>query len=318
MRPPLLLSLILSVALFALASPVVKWLMVKGGPAGIVREDAISFCNVLFVGNLCAGVLVAALFNPKRIWRDVATVRGSTWWLVIASILLAVAIPTMIFTALATTMVTSLVLLSRFEPVMYTLLALVFFKTKVSRGQWLGYGLIVAGILSLVLFEANFTLMKGHLLIIGAATLQALAACLSRIVLRTCSLPAFVFLRNFVSAIVFFSIAVYFYGFGHFAEAFAGSLWIAMSIYALVIVVIGQLAWYRALAELPSSTVSKWSMLFPFFAVLFAYLLLGEIPTAIHWIAGAIIVAGMLVSRSGERAEEAMEDTMSEKNLAAA
>ena len=33
MRPPLVGSLILSVALFALASPLIKWLMTQGGPA---------------------------------------------------------------------------------------------------------------------------------------------------------------------------------------------------------------------------------------------------------------------------------------------
>ncbi len=317
MRPPLVGSLILSVALFALAGPLIKWLMTQGGQAGSVQVNAISFCNVLFVGNLCAGVLTAAMFNPKRIWKDVGGIKGSSRWLAVASVLLAIAIPWLLFTALETTMVTSLVLLSRLEPVMYTLLALLIFKATVSKGQWLGYGIIVTGVVVLVLFENQFKLMRGHVLILVATILQALAAVISRIVLRTCSVRAFVFLRNFVSAVVFYWLAVYFYGFGHFGDAFTGDLWIAMTVYALVIVVIGQLAWYKALAGLPSSTVARWSMLFPFFAIFFAFALLGEIPKTVHWIAGGTILVGMLVSRWGSK-EKDVQDSLGEKSLAAA
>ena len=153
--------------------------------------------------------------------------------------------------------------------------------------------------------------------LIFSVALQALAAVISRVMLRTCSVQTFVFLRNFVSAVVFFWIAVYFYGFGHFADAFSGGLWIAMTVYALVIVVIGQIAWYKALAGLPSSIVAQWSMLFPFFAIFFAYLLLGEVPKTIQWIAGGIIVVGMLVGRWGSN-DEAVADSLSEKSLAAA
>ncbi len=316
-RPPLVVSLIFSVALFALASPLIKWLMAQGGRGGIVQVDAISFCNVLFVGNLCAGVLTGVMSGPKRIRKDIGGIKGNTRWLAVASVLLAVAIPWLLFTALETTMVTSLVLLSRFEPVLYTLLALLVFKTAVSKGQWLGYGIIVTGVVVLVLFENNFTLMRGHVLIIVATILQAVAAVISRIMLRTCSVQTFVFLRNFMSAVVFFWIAVYLYGFGHFAEAFSGGLWIAMTVYALVIVVIGQIAWYKALAGLPSSTVATWSMLFPFFAVFFAFVLLGEIPKTVHWIAGGTILAGMLVSRWGSK-EKDVQDSLGEKSLAAA
>lgn len=316
-RPPLVASLILSIALFALASPVIKWLITQGGQAGVVQAGAISFCNVLFVGNFCAGVLTGVMFNPRRIWKDIGGIRGSTIWLAVASVLLAVTIPWLLFTALQTTMVTSLVLLSRLEPVLYTLFALLVFKATVSKGQWVGYGIIVTGVLVLVLFENNFQLMRGHVLILVATVLQALAAVISRIVLRTCSVQAFVFLRNFVSAVVFFWIAVYLYGFGHFADAFAGDLWIAMTVYALVIVVIGQIAWYKALAGLRSTTVAQWSMLFPFFAIFFAFVLLGEIPKTPQWIAGGIILVGMLVCRWGSK-DKAVADTLGEKSLAAA
>jgi drug/metabolite transporter (DMT)-like permease len=58
-------------------------------------------------------------------------------------------------------------------------------------------------------------------------------------------------------------------------------------------------------------------MLFPFFAICFAYVLLGEIPKTTHWIAGGIIVVGMLVSRWGSK-DKVVPDSLGEKSLAAA
>ncbi len=67
----------------------------------------------------------------------------------------------------------------------------------------------------------------------------------------------------------------------------------------------------------PSSIVARWSMLFPFFAIFFAFLLLGEVPRTVQWIAGGIILVGMLVSRWGSK-DEAVADSLGEKSLAAA
>jgi len=56
-------NLILAIILAALATPVVKWLVVHGGKLGIANPNAISFCNILFVGNICSGLVVLATFG---------------------------------------------------------------------------------------------------------------------------------------------------------------------------------------------------------------------------------------------------------------
>ena len=66
-------SLVLALTLFALSTPVLRWLIMNGGALGLKSPGAISFCNVLFVGNLCAGLSVAAIFGIKGIYEASAS-----------------------------------------------------------------------------------------------------------------------------------------------------------------------------------------------------------------------------------------------------
>ena len=69
MRSPQLF-LILALALFGLSAPLIRWLVLHGGSLSGTESGAISFCNVLFIGNLCAGLVFAAWFGPRRFWRE--------------------------------------------------------------------------------------------------------------------------------------------------------------------------------------------------------------------------------------------------------
>ncbi len=74
-----------------------------------------------------------------------------------------------------------------------------------------------------------------------------------------------------------------------------------MLVYGLGVVVLSQIAWYRSLAVLAPSTVASWSMMSPALAILFAYLLLREVPGTAQIIGGVVIAAGMVVARLGAR-----------------
>ena len=54
-------NMLAAIILAALATPVVKWLVVHGGKVGISNPDAISFCNILFIGNFLSGIVVVLL-----------------------------------------------------------------------------------------------------------------------------------------------------------------------------------------------------------------------------------------------------------------
>ena len=87
------------------------------------------------------------------------------------------------------------------------------------------------------------------------------------------------------------------FGFGHFADAFSPGLWQFMLVYALCIVVMGQLTWFQAVSKLPCETVSTWGTIVPGLAFFFAWLLLGDIPTPIQWTSLVIVIVGLLVAK---------------------
>jgi len=111
-------NLILAIVLAALATPIVKWLVVHGGKLGIANPNAISFCNILFVGNICSGIVVLATFGWGRLWLQLKRLDARTSLLLAGNILVGTVVaPILLYTALETTMVTNLVLLTRIEAV---------------------------------------------------------------------------------------------------------------------------------------------------------------------------------------------------------
>lgn len=298
-------TLYLAIALLALGSPLVKWLIQHGGALGVEHPGAISFCNVLFVGNFLGGLVAGGVFGPKKVVADLRQSSRKTWVLLFVNVGLAVAIPVLLFTALGTTTVTNLVLIGRFETVIFAVLAGVFGVSKIYRGQVIGYSIIGAGVLAVVLIQGMGSLATGDWLVLAAAFLQALAALLVKKMLQGVASGTFVFVRNLFSAVLFFVIAVIFFGAEHFADAFRGELWIVMLVYAAVVVVAGQAAWYHSLEKRTPQQVATATLFTPFLALLFAYLLLGEVPQAAHWVGGTVILAGMvMVHRGGRTAVE--------------
>lgn len=287
-------------ALQALALPVVALLISMSGSLSNEIEDAISFCNVLFVGNLCASAVVLASFGPRRIGRDLKALTVGMRWEMLAFASLSALLSGLIFTALETTTVTNSVLLARLGPVLFALGSALFLGQALARADWLGFGLIGLGTLAVVFAGGGFTLVTGDWLIIASAFVYAAVTIMSGRLLPVTGLPAMVFARNFFSAIVFFVIANALYGPNHFMDAFYGPLWGVMLVYSLFVIVAAQFAWYRGIELLPPATVARWAVASPVFAVAYAYVINGEQPGRMQLIALGLIVVGVLVTNLGK------------------
>ncbi|MCI4667994.1 MAG: DMT family transporter [Bacteroidia bacterium] len=286
-----------AVVLFSMASPVLKLLVQEGGEFGLSHPMSISFCNVLFVGNLCAGLIVLFSFGFKRILRELIRTSTRGRLLLFLSSFLAFLYPTLIFFALESTSVTNIVLLSRFEGLFYVALAWIFFRRRLGTTELFGYGIIAIGVIVLALIGEMYMLGGGDLLVIIAALLYAISVYLSRACLKELSLGLFLFVRNFFSAFIFFWIAIYLYGFHHFAEAFVGELWILMAIYSLVVIVLGQYLWFNSGKKVRPERITHLTLISPFVSLLFAYILLGEKPTLFEGIGIGIILIGVIITK---------------------
>lgn len=297
-----------AVVLFAMASPVVKLLAMDGGKLGLKHPEVISFCNLLFVGNLCAGLLVLGTFGTTGILRELRDMTVRLRLLLLVGSILAALYPGLIYTALERTSVTSVVLLSRFESILIGVFAAVFWKVALKRQEILGFVIIGGGVLALVFVQEMYTFHTGDLYVLVAAVVYASAVILAKEILKECSVRVFLFVRNFFSAIIFLVIGLWFYGAAHFVEAFTtGELWITMTVYALFIIVIGQALWYRGIAGASPVMVSNLTLVTPFLTLGFAYLLLNEVPDHFQAIAIGLILTGMVVSKLNVRKPRRLE-----------
>lgn len=309
-------NLILAIIFAALATPVVKWLVTHGGKLGISNPNAISFCNILFVGNICSAGVVLATFGWGNIWRQLRALNAKTNLLLSGNLLLGTVIaPILLYTALETTMVTNLVLLTRIEAVTYSILGFLLFKDPISKSTWIGLVFITVGTIALALVQGQFMQGDGQGLLAGV--LYAFGSAMGRSVLKQISISAFVFIRNLVGGIVFFGLALLLYGPAHFAHAFSTDLWLVMTVYAALVVVLGQMTWFRAVATLSSGIVSAWSASTPVLGILLAYLILHEIPDMSQWVAASIIIGGLAITQL-RPAQIATTPRIVEKGLAGA
>jgi len=109
----------------------------------------------------------------------------------------------------------------------------------------------------------------------------------------------FTVFRTGRGAVIFFVAAVYLFGIGHFQDVLAPFVWQWTALYAVLIVVGGQLAWFKGLRSCPTAQVSLATSFSPVAGVLIAYLLLGEEPGTAVLIGGAVIMAGIAVAQVG-------------------
>ncbi|MEM1244590.1 MAG: DMT family transporter [Pseudomonadota bacterium] len=302
-------AMLLATILFALGSPILKLLIIKGGALGIEHVDAISFCNVLFIGNLCAGLITWLSFPKTPMLKEVKSLSSKGKMFAGLSVILAIIYPSLIFFALQYTTVTRIVLLSRFEGIMYAILGAIFLKAVLKKSELVGYIFISIGIL-IVIFTSKEMFSIADILVLLACVVYAFSELVSYQLLKSLSMPTLLFIRNAVSAVVFFIIATDLFGPQHFAEAFYGDLWIAMLVYAGIAIVLGQILWFSVVKNVNATWPTNFALLTPFFTIAFAYLLLGEVPTYSEWIAIIIIAIGLiltnLINRFSKRASTSL------------
>ena len=309
--PPKLL-LVISRALAALGPSLIALLIMQASNFNRGGESPISFCNVLFVGNLCAALTVGTWFGWRAIFADLKSLKRKLLIGLVINGCLSTLLSALIFSGLMFTSVTNSILLARFGPVIYALAGALILGQNIKKLEWFGFSLIGVGIVAIVLKSNNFQINTGDILILASALVYASTALISKVVLaKECSLRIVVFTRNAISATVFFFIANILFGPHHFGDAFSGQLWIIMSVYALFVIVLAQFSWYAALEKLDSKTLGKWTVLSPVFGVTYALILNGERPSSIQVSAFVVIMTGLILSNLsiGKKMPQGMPDS---------
>ncbi|MEA5509657.1 DMT family transporter [Crocosphaera sp. UHCC 0190] len=311
-RVPGKVYLLLSIIIFGLASPVTRKLIDLGKQHLIDGRNPISFCNLLFVGNLSALLLLIFIYGRQISWQIFKQFTLKDWFgLISVGIFSGALAPALGFLALDLTSVNNVILIGRIEPPLTLTLSVLLLKARIN--YWVGCGSLISflGVLSIVWLQSSdetISMMGGKLeigtgelcAVLGAISVS-IANLISKVSLNKIPLGSFTIIRNILGTIIFFVIVVKLYGLIHFTDVFSPFLWQWMLIYGAIIVVAGQLCWFMGLKSTKAADVSLATSFSPILGIIAAYLILGEIPNTSQYIGGTIIMMGIMLTQIGVR-----------------
>ncbi|WP_330204369.1 DMT family transporter [Cyanobacterium sp. Dongsha4] len=328
--------LILAVVIFGTANAFTRKLTEIGEQHFIDGRNPISFCNVLFVGNLCALILLLIIYRQEIQVNLFQRIKLSQWLnLLFVALINGALVPALFFNALSITSVNNIVLVSQIEIPFMLIVSICFLSERVNK--WILFGSIFSfvGVFLTVLLDipnqgisimSNGSyqqggILQGELMVLIATIFKVISNLVSKTTLKTIPLGFFCIFRTLVGTIAFFVAAIILYGFSHFAHVTSPFLWQWMLIYSAVIVVIGQLAWFQGLKLTTANEVSWANAFNPIAGILGAYFILGESPTTAQYLGGIVIILGIILNQWGLHSQnitydiKEMEETISFKGF---
>jgi len=301
----------LAILIFGASSAITRKLTEIGAEHFMGDRNPISLCNVLFVGNVCALLVMITIY--WRQWKKsiLKNISKKHWFhLTVVAILSGALAPGLIFQALALTNVNNVVLVGRLEPPLTLALSVWLLKENVNLWEILGAVVAFIGVtLTIILQPAGQFMMNmgGFHIGIGEilAAVGAMALAISTIIgkqhLSHVPVGIYSVFRTALGTIIFFFIALILYGSDHFMDVFSPFLWQWMLVYGAVIVVLGQSFWIKGLKAATVSLASLVGSFTPLVGILAAYFVLDEAPNFAQYIGGTLIVVGVLMSQIGIR-----------------
>lgn len=293
-----------ALAIFALAKSVIVLLTEIGAANPVEGRNPISFCNVLFAGNLVAAATLFALHRKDWTRDNFRKLSLGDWsGIVVMGVLAGFAAPALGFLALELTTVSNVVFLGRIEPVVFMVLAALVLSDRPDGWSIAGSAVSFAGVALIIYLTARemggFMLGKGEIYALLTAVTLAIGTLLSKLWLRSVPFGIFAVLRMLVGAVIYFAWAYHFFGPAHFADILSPLVWQWMLLYGGLIVAGGQTLFLYGVRHAKGQDVALAQSFSPIAAVGFAFLLLGEIPGMPIVIGGAIILAGIFLSQIG-------------------
>ncbi len=314
----------LAIAIFGASSAVTRRLTEIGAQHFMGGRNPISLCNVLFVGNLCALLLLVMIHWRQLNQTALKRLSRKEWiGLVIVALLSGALAPGLIFQALSQTAVNNVVLVGRLEPPLTLALSVWMLRERVNGWEVVGAIAAFFGVTLTIILQpptaammtiGTFSIGVGELLAVAGAVALATSAIISKKRLVRVPLGLFSTVRTGLGTVIFFCLALLLYGRDHFMGVLSPFLWQWMLLYGAVIVVVGQSFWLTGLKSSSLSMASSIASFTPIAGILAAYFILGEAPTQAQYIGGSVILLGILLGQIGIRRKGFAKGLMGHKN----
>lgn len=294
---------------FAMSFSVIQKLIFIGEGNLVDGRNPISFCNVLFAGNLVAALTFAGIFHSDFRFGELRKVSFRQWLLLtITAILEGVIGPLLIFRALEEISVASVVLVQSIQIPLLLLVGWLFYREIPNRHSMIGALLAMGGVILMIVLKAFSEMQSSTNLSFGSSEVKVLIASLAFVVATQLRrrfsgelpLGLYPLVRAIVGGIVFALIVMLLFGPSHFMDVTSPFLWKWMLIYGALIVAVGQLTWQFGLRFVRSCDICIAESALPVLGLGFAFLFLGQFPSSSEWIGGLVILLGVGLALRGK------------------
>lgn len=293
----------LAVLVYASSNSVVSLLADIGRQHPVMGRNAVTLCNLLFLGSLLSLIPMGIMFHKDWTRDNLRKLTGKNWCILSLSALLSSAVtPALFFIALDYTTVTNVVLIGRIEPPLFLLTTFLLLGEKLD--PWAFAAALIALLGALLMFvlngdSAGVAFGKGEIATVFATLSFVASTIVSRVGLKGIPLGIFSIYRTVLGTIIYYFLAIYLYGALHFQDIFAGIVWKWVWVYAVLVIIVGQFSWTLGLKYARSGDISLATSFSPVAALFIAMLLLGEDPGPGLIPGGAIILAGIGLGQYG-------------------
>ena len=241
-----------SATLLALGTALISGLNVFIGKIGVTAiKDPIVFTTLK---NAAVAVLLLGTFMVFRRWHEVRALTKQHWLKLLAIGIVGGSVPfALFFIGLSRTTALNATLIHKTLFLWVLLLAIPILKERMTRGQWIGIGMVAAANLFIGGFQ-GFKLNAGELMILGATILWAVENIIAKKVLKNVS-SLTVSAARMVFGSVILMVFVAMRGGGDAATQLTAVQW-GWTLLSSALLVGYVLTWYAALKRAPATYVA--------------------------------------------------------------
>ena len=308
-----------AVIIYAASNSVVTMLVSIGDANRINGHNVITFANLLVLGSLISLIPMLLFFGRDWKLEKLRDLSSREWVLLTLSAVLSSAVtPGLYFFALENTSVTNVVIASRIDPPIFLILAAIFLGERIDVKAMAGNLIILLGAVVILAFkdrDIGYAIGVGEVAAVAATLSFTLSTIITRTSLETVPFGVFAIFRTALGTLIYVSFQLTFSGHHHFSEMFQPILLKWIWVYAILIIIIGQLAWNFGLKHSKAGDVSLATSFSPLAAIAIAMVILNEDPGSGLIPGGVLMVFGIWVARSGRKSAVRKRESARKKSL---
>lgn len=305
--------------LICAAEPAVLAVLYSYGESLLVdKHNPITYCNILVISNIVCTISFALLY-PEDLKKEVFVKISSRQWILLACVVIVsnIVMQGLYFAAIRYASIADIVLISSFQIPLGAAIAAFFFAEKIGRRQIFGQVLIIGGIFSAFLltygYEGEFDFFSlGYLLAFGAMLARLATTFLSKEV-STMPLGIIGVVAHIAGTIVFGTIAIFYYGVGHFYDLLLPEIWEIVVIYAVFFVLARRILKYASFRHNSRQSILAFSATYPIIAISAAALIAEQELNFGQVLGIAAITLGMLLAADWHKRKSAIPETEQSK-----